>query len=227
MNQFYRLAHFLFKYIKKKVKIIEIKTITINSKEYPYLLKHIPNKPNKLYVLGNLENLNKKGVTIVGSRQCTKYGRNIGNKLGYMLSKRGYVIVSGLAIGIDTSAHIGALKAKGRTIAVLAHGLNHIYPKQNKKLAIEILKHNGTIISEYPINAQIKRENFVNRNRIMSGLTEKTIVVEAEEKSGSLVTANLALEQGRDVYAVLGDITSKTSMGTNKLIQEGAKIIIL
>lgn len=226
MNQFYRLAHFLFKYIKKKVKIIEIKTITINSKEYPYLLKHIPNKPNKLYVLGNLENLNKKGVTIVGSRQCTKYGRNIGNKLAYMLSKRGYVIVSGLAIGIDTSAHIGALKAKGRTIAVLAHGLNHIYPKQNKKLAIEILKHNGTIISEYPINAQIKRENFVNRNRIMSGLTEKTIVVEAEEKSGSLVTANLALEQGRDVYAVLGDITSKTSMGTNKLIQEGAKTIL-
>lgn len=209
------------------MKTINIKIITINSNEYPYLLKQIYNKPKKLYALGNIENLNKKGVTIIGSRECTQYGKRTASNLAYILSKKGYVIVSGLAIGIDTHAHIGALKAGGKTIAVLAHGLNQIYPKENKKLAIEILKHNGTLISEYPIGAQIKKENFVNRNRIMSGLTEKTIVVEAKQKSGSLVTANFALEQGRDVYAVLGDITSKTSAGTNKLIQEGAKPIIL
>ncbi len=208
------------------MKNIEIQTITINNKAYPYLLKQIYNNPKRLYVLGNVDNLNKKGVTIVGSRNCTSYGKKIATELAYILSKKGYVIVSGLAIGIDTYAHIGALKAGKETIAVLAHGLNQIYPKQNRELAIEILKHNGTLISEYPINEKIKKENFVKRNRIMSGLTEKTIVVEAEEKSGSLVTANFALEQGRDVYAVLGDINSKNSMGTNKLIQEGAKTLI-
>lgn len=208
------------------MKIIKIQTITTNNKFYPYLLKHIYNRPNKLDILGNINNLNKKGVTIVGSRKCTPYGRKIAIQLAYILSKKGYIIVSGLALGIDTAAHIGALKAGKETVAVLAHGLNQIYPKQNRRLAIEILKHKGTLISEYSINDKIKRENFVNRNRIMSGLTEKTIVVEAEENSGSLVTANFALEQGRDVYAILGDITSKASKGTNKLIQEGAKTLI-
>lgn len=208
------------------MKIIDIKTITLNNKQYPYLLKNIYNKPQQLYVLGNMDNLNKKGVTIVGSRNCSQYGRKIATNLAYKLAKNNYVIVSGLAIGIDSHAHIGALKAHGKTIAVLAHGLNQIYPKENRKLAIEILKHGGTLISEYPTNYKIKKENFIQRNRIMSGITERTIIVEAEEKSGSLVTANYALEQGKDVYAVLGDITSKTSLGTNKLIQEGAIPII-
>ena len=137
------------------MEIIEIKTITIDDDTYPYLLKHIPNRPNKLYVIGNIDNLNKKGATIVGSRKCTPYGRKIATRLAYILSRNDYVIVSGLALGIDTSAHIGALKAKKETIAVLAHGLSYIYPKQNRNLAIEILRNIGTIITEYPINEKI------------------------------------------------------------------------
>lgn len=187
---------------------------------------HIYNRPKKIYALGNIKNLNKRSVTIVGTRDCSKYGKEIATKLAYNKAKEGKVVVSGLARGIDTYAHIGALKANGRTIAVLAHGLNQIYPRENRRLAIEILKNNGTIITEYPINEPIKRENFVKRNRIVSGLSEETIVVEAKEKSGALITADLALEQGRDVYAVPGDITSPNSIGTNKLIQEGAQIII-
>lgn len=186
---------------------------------------HIYNRPKKLYVLGNIENLNRKSITIVGARECSNYGKKVATELSYKNAKKGYVIVSGLAKGIDKYAHIGALKAKGRTIAVLAHGLNQIYPKENRKLAIDIINNNGTLITEYSFKDSIKKENFVNRNRIVSGLSEATIIVEAKEKSGSLITANFALEQGRDVYAVPGDISSRNSIGTNKLIQDGAKII--
>lgn len=215
----------LVRFVYQGGNVIEIHTVYENSKLYPYLLYNIYNRPRRLYVLGNLGNLNRKAITIVGARDCSNYGKKIAIELSYQNSKRGYVIVSGLAKGIDKYAHIGALKAKGRTIAVLAHGLNQIYPKENRKLAIEILNNNGTLITEYSFKDTVKKENFVNRNRIVSGLSEATIIVEAKEKSGSLITANFALEQGRNVYAVPGDISSNNSIGTNKLIQEGAQII--
>ena len=203
---------------------MEIKIIKPNNISYPILLKNIFNYPKQLYVLGNVENLRKECVGIVGARNCSLYGKKQAENIAYKLSSEGKVIVSGLALGIDSYAHIGALKANGRTIAVLAHGLNKIYPPQNRELAIQILKHNGTLISEYSIEEIMKRENFEKRNRIISGLSKEVIVIEAGIKSGSLITANYALEQGRSVYAVPGNIDSKYSVGTNKLLQNGAEI---
>jgi len=170
--------------------------------------------------------LNKKSVTIVGSRNASEYGKRNAGNIAYYLAKKDYVIISGLAIGIDTMAHIGALKAKGRTIAVLTHGLNKIYPYCNRQLAIEILKNNGTLISENPIGTTISKESFSYRDRIMSGLSMNTIIVEAKKESGSLITADYALSQGRDVYAIPGNIISQTSQGTNQLLKEGAKPVI-
>ena len=193
--------------------------------EYPIQLKKIHNKPDKLYTLGNIENLRKKCVAIVGSRKCTKYGYYTAKKIAYILAQRGYCIVSGLAKGIDSAAHIGALEAKGRTIVVLGNGLNRIYPKDNTCLAKEILKKNGTIITEYSINEIINRYSFVKRNRIISGISKSIIVVEAELKSGALITANFGIEQGRDVYCVPGKLINSTSRGTNELIKNGAQIL--
>lgn len=132
--------------------------------------------------------------------------------------------MSGLAKGIDTYAHIGALKANGKTIAVLGHGLNKIYPRENRSLAIEILKSGGTIVTEYDVLEKIRPENFPKRNRIISGLSESTIVIEAKEKSGSLITANLAIDQGRRLYSVPGNIYWENSKGTNDLIKQGAEL---
>lgn len=169
---------------------------------YPNLLRHINNKPKKLYVLGNLENLNKKCIAIVGTRNCTKYGRKIAELISFKYAKMGYVIVSGLASGIDTSAHIGSILANGKTVAVMGTGLNRIYPYENTNLARKIIYSGGTIITEYSMKDKITNENFAYRNRIISGLCESTIIVEAGKKSGALVTAEFAIEQGRDVYAV-------------------------
>lgn len=205
---------------------MEIKILKKDEIGFPTMLKNIYDCPKQLYVLGNVENLRKECVSIVGSRKCSLYGRNQAEKIAYKLSNEGKVIVSGLALGIDSCAHIGALKANGRTIAVLAHGLNKIYPPQNRELAIQILKHNGTIISEYSISEIMKKENFERRNRIISGLSSKTIVVEAAIKSGALITANYAMEQGRSVIAVPGNIDSKYSQGTNKLLKIGAEIYL-
>lgn len=148
-------------------------------------------------------------------------------KISYIFAKKGFTIVSGLARGIDSYAHIGALKAKGKTIAVLGNALNTIYPKENKNLAKQIIYSGGCLITEYDFKDRIQRENFAYRNRIISGLSENIIIVEAEEKSGSLITAEFALEQGRNIYAVPGDITNKNSVGTNKLIMDGANILII
>ena len=153
-------------------------------------------------MLGNLENLNKDCVSIVGARTATTYGKRISEYIGNNLAKMDYAVISGLAKGIDTYAHIGALNAKGRTIAVVATPLNRIYPRENRELAIQILKNNGTIISEHPIGYKISKEDFLKRNRIMSGMSKAIIVVEAGKNSGSLTTANYALAQGREVYAV-------------------------
>lgn len=164
-------------------------------------------------------------MAIVGCRECSNYGKEISEKIAYNLARKNIIIVSGLARGIDTYAHIGTLKAKGKTIAVVAHGLDMIYPKENYNLARLILKCGGAIVSEHPIGVKPIPENFPRRNRIISGLSIGTIVVEAKERSGSLITANYALEQGRSLYAVPGSIFWENSIGTNKLIQSGAEVI--
>lgn len=202
-----------------------IEKISINNLEYPFLLSQIYSAPKALYVIGNKEILREKSIAIVGSRECTSYGAKVCKEIAYNLAKRNIITVSGLAKGIDTHCHIATLNGKGRTIAVVAHGLDMIYPKENRELAKEIIKCGGAIVSEYNIGEMPLKEHFPARNRIISGLTEKTIVVEASEKSGALITAHFALEQGRDVYAVPGNIYSKQSIGTNDLIKQGANLL--
>lgn len=196
--------------------------ITINDRCYPEQLKQIYDAPKKLYVRGNKEILGGFGIAIVGCRDNTKYGEVVSKNLAYNLAKNGVNIISGLAKGIDSFAHIGAIYAKGRTIAVLGNSIDSIYPKENEIIAQKILEYGGAVISEYPVGAKIEKKYFPARNRIISGLSHGAIVVEAKEKSGSLITADFALEQGRDVYAVPGSITSIHSAGTNNLIKEGA-----
>lgn len=175
--------------------------------------------------MGNKEILNRNSIAIVGSRDCTKYGVKIAEKLAYNLAKQNIIIVSGLARGIDTHSHIGCLKAGGKTIAVVAHGLDMIYPKENRNLAIKILQTGGAIVSEYPVGEKPLPYHFPQRNRIISGMSQGIVIVEAKEKSGALITANLSLEYGRRVFAVPGNIFSENSQGTNKLIKLGAEVI--
>ena len=201
---------------------VKFEMITINDRCYPEQLKQIYDAPKKIYVRGNKEILKDFGIAIVGCRDNTKYGELITKNLAYNLAKKGVNIISGLAKGIDSFAHIGALYAKGKTIAVLGNGIDTIYPKENEIIANKIIEYGGAIISEYPLGAKIERKNFPERNRIISGLSQGVIVVEAKEKSGSLITAEFALEQGKDVYAVPGSITSSHSAGTNELIKDGA-----
>ena len=202
-----------------------IQVINENDIDYPYLLSEIKDRPKKIYVVGNKEILKRNSVAIVGCRECSSYGKEIAEKIAYNLAKKNIIVVSGLAKGIDTNAHIGTLKAKGKTIAVVANGLDMIYPKENYNLAKLIIKYGGAIVSEQPIGAKPIPENFPKRNRIISGLSTSTIIVEARERSGSLITANFALEQGRNLYAVPGSIFWENSIGTNKLIQSGAEVI--
>jgi DNA processing protein len=168
--------------------------------------------------------LNTHAISIVGSRRATPYGVNAAERLARDLASRGLTICSGLARGIDTAAHRGALEAKGKTIAVLGSGIDHIYPRENKKLAQQI-ESQGCIVSEFPIHTSPAPQNFPIRNRIISGLSLGTCLVEAAEFSGSLITGRLALEQGREVFAVPGNITSKTSFGPNLWIKQGAKLV--
>lgn len=214
--------------LRKYLNYIErenIKVISCMSEEYPKLLEYINNKPVFIYVRGNISNLYDDCVAIVGSRNATDYGKNISRKIAKEIADKNVNIVSGLAIGIDKYAHLGALDSSiGKTIAVLGTGVsnNEIYPYENKKIFERILENNGTIISEFKLGTKPERYNFPLRNRIISGLSRKIVIVEAEEKSGSLITAEYAIDQGRDVYAVPGNITSKNSVGTNKLISDGA-----
>ena len=201
---------------------IKFEKITIYDRCYPEKLKHIYDAPKILYIRGNKDILDNVGIAIVGCRNNTKYGELIAKNLAYNLSKNGINIISGLAKGIDSFAHIGSIYAKGRTIAVLGNGIDTIYPKENEIIAEKIIEYGGAIISEYPTGCKINRANFPARNRIISGLSNGVVVVEAKEKSGSLITADFALEQGKDVYSVPGPIVSKNSIGTNELIKQGA-----
>ena len=204
-----------------------IEEISINNKKYPEQLKNIYDPPMKIYALGNTEILNQKGIAIVGSRKATEYGKKVALEISQTLSSKGFHIISGLARGIDSYAHIGNIMSdySGKAIAILGNSLDNIYPKENRNLAIQILKKGGCILSEYPIGSEIQPKNFPERNRIISGLSKAVIIVEASEKSGALITADFALEQGKDVFAVPGNIFSENSVGTNALIKQGAIVV--
>lgn len=222
LNKDYRKN--LDKYIEY-MKMEKINIITINDKEYPKNLKQINDYPMYLYAKGNLELLNRKSIAVVGSRNCTNYGKCIAKDISKKLVKNNYVIVSGLARGIDTFSHIGALNNKESTIAVLGNSIDKVYPIENINLAKKILEKNGLIISEYVIGTQLNRLNFPARNRIISGISNGVLVIEAKEKSGALITVDFALEQGKEVFAVPGNINNIFSKGTNQLIKEGAKLV--
>lgn len=202
---------------------MKIEEISINSKEYPTNFKNIYDSPKKIYLIGNKDLLYQKGIAIVGARDATQYGKKIAYNLAKELSEQNIVIISGLAIGIDSYAHKGSLE-KG-TIAVLGSGIDNIYPKENLELAREIIKNKGCIISEYPLGTKPERLHFPQRNRIISGLSDGVVVIEASKKSGALITAEFALEQGKEVFAVPGDINKKQSEGTNQLIKDGAILL--
>ncbi|AFK86779.1 MULTISPECIES: DNA-processing protein DprA [Thermoanaerobacterium] len=202
----------------------KIKVLLIDDDEYPKLLREIYDAPPVLYVKGNITESDDMSIAIVGSRNATSYGKLMSEKFSYELSKHGFTIISGMARGIDSQAHKGAIKAGGRTIAVLGCGVNIAYPEENKKLMEEIIS-KGAVVSEYPLDYLPVAGNFPARNRIISGLSLGVLVVEAGVKSGSLITAKFALEQGRDVFAVPGIITSAYSKGTNGLIKQGAKLV--
>lgn len=207
-----------------KLNVNNIKLITYYDDKYPETLKNIPDPPPVLYVKGNEDILNEMGISVVGSRYCTYYGRQMSQEFSARLSEMGFTIISGMARGIDSQAHRGAISINGKTIAVLGSGLDVIYPKENRTLYEEITK-KGAVISEFPLGTQPFKQNFPQRNRIISGLGIGVLVVEAGVKSGSLITASLALEQGKEVFAIPGNINNKTSKGTNKLIKDGAKIV--
>jgi DNA processing protein len=208
----------------ESLKQYKVKVLTCDSPAYPQRLKEIYDYPPMLYVRGNLLPEDECCLAVVGTRRATVYGRQVTEEIVTDLARNKITIVSGLAKGIDSIAHRAALEANGRTIAVFACGLDIVYPAENAKLAREIIER-GALISEYPLGTKPKADNFPRRNRIMSGLSLGVLVVEAGESSGALITANQALEQNREVFAVPGSILSPTSRGTNHLIQEGAKLV--
>lgn len=198
--------------------------VAINDAAYPSLLKQISDPPVLLYIIGELREQDALSIAIVGSRSPTEYGRTISQQLSYQLAERGITVVSGFARGIDTCVHRGALEAGGRTAAVFGCGLGIIYPETNRALAEDIIK-SGALVSEFPMTMPPRGKNFPRRNRVISGLTLGTLVVEASNRSGSLITARHAAEQGREVFAVPGQIFSNVSRGTHSLINQGATLI--
>lgn len=188
----------------------------------PKLLQNIPDPPANLFIKGNLNDDFK--IAVVGTRKATIEGRSIAKRIARDLASSGITIVSGLAMGIDTSSHEGCLDAQGKTIAVLGTGINNIYPRQNTNLAERILKNNGAIISEYPGDTAGYKDNFIRRNRIISGLSQAVVVIEAPMRSGSLSTANFAAEQGREVFVVPGPVSHPNYEGSHRLIRDGARL---
>lgn len=229
LNSFGNTSEASFDYIQEQIHQYYangIQVISFFDQDYPPLLKEIYQPPWALYAMGDISLLRKEPkLAVVGSRQATQYGNKAIRMLFPPLIDRGVVIVSGLAKGIDTLAHECALNLNGKTIAVIAGGLYHIYPKENKGLALEMMK-NHLVLSEYPPDTKPERWHFPIRNRIISGLSSGTLIIEAKQKSGSLITANYAVNEGRDVFALPGSIFNPYSNGTNDLIQQGAKLVM-
>ena len=197
--------------------------VTFTSADYPKTLFEIPDPPPFLYVRGELRS-NELAVAIVGSRRATSYGLLTTRRLAESLAGHGVAVISGMARGVDTEAHKGAIQAGGRTIGVLGCGIDKVYPPENRKLFDEVSE-TGCLVSEFPLGTLPLAENFPRRNRIISGLSRGVLVVEASEKSGSLITAQYALDHGRDVFAVPGNISFSACRGSNNLIKQGAKLV--
>ncbi len=208
----------------EKLERYGVKVLTFHDEGYPSRLKEIYDYPPVLYIRGVLLPEDEWCLAVVGTRRATVYGRQVTEEIVADLARNHITIASGLARGIDSIAHQSALEAGGRSIAVFASGLDIVYPAENADLARRLMQH-GALLSEYPLGTKPRPENFPRRNRIMSGLSLGVLVVEAGESSGAIITANLALEQNREVFAIPGSILSQASRGTNKLIQEGAKLV--
>jgi DNA processing protein len=199
--------------------------LTLTDERYPKLLRETYDPPIVIYCLGDLAAaLAQPAIAVVGSRRCSTYGRNVAEKLSRELGERGVTIISGLARGIDSAAHRGALDGRGLTVAVMGTGLDAVYPKENNKLAARIVEQ-GALVTEFTLATPPVSQNFPFRNRVISGLALGVMIIEGAERSGSLITARLAYEQGRDVFAVPGNITSAKSFGPNYLIKDGAKLV--
>lgn len=208
----------------KKARDLGVSIVTLHDPGYPKNLLQIYDPPPLLYVRGRLDAGDPLMVAMVGSRKGSSYGRAVTRRISKELASAGATVVSGMARGIDTYAHLGALEAGGRTIAVFGCGLDIIYPPENKRLFLDIIDH-GAVISEFPLSTPPEGKNFPRRNRIISGVSWGVVIVEATADSGSLITASHALEQGREVFAVPGNIGMATSQGTNRLIKQGAKLV--
>lgn len=220
-NRIKEIAKIHLKYMIKN----NIEIVSILDDEYPNILRNIYDPPIFLYLKGNKKILNKMSIAIIGCREARDYGKKIAKNFAYNLSKNNINIISGLAKGIDTCAHLGAIYAKEKTIAVLGSGINVIYPKENLYLVQKILENEGVIISEYPLGTAPEKRNFVARNRIISGMSRGVLVVEAKKKSGTLITVDFALDEGRDIFVIPGDISLENSFGTNDLIKQGGKLV--
>ena len=201
------------------------KKICIDDKEYPEHLKNIHNPPKQLYILGDENILDEQCIAIIGSRICTPEGEKLAEKFARELSESGICIVSGMAKGIDTAAHIGALKVGGKTIAVLGGGFNHIFPEENKGLFQKIIENGGAVVSEYKENTKPFQNGFVQRNRIVSGLSMGVLIIEAKHRSGTSITANFARSQGRKIFCIPHSLEQKEGIGTNRQIKNGAKLV--
>lgn len=209
-----------------KLEKLNIKTVSFFEKNYPKLLKETASPPILLYLKGNADLLKEKSIGVVGTRTPSSYGRTAIDMIVPQLAEAGLTIVSGLAQGVDALTHLATLKCGGKTIGVLGCGLDQVYPLMNESLAREMLNKNNLIVSEYPVGTPALKQNFPARNRIIAGLSLGTLVIESKEDGGALITAKQALEANREVFALPGPITQPTSVGTNKLIREGAKIVL-
>jgi DNA processing protein len=201
------------------------RVLTLKDADYPRLLLELEDAPPVLYVKGTLEPADEWAVAIVGTRKVTVYGRQVAHQIASDLARAGATIVSGMARGVDGIAHRAALKAGGRTIAVFGCGIDYIYPREHRNLAAEIMEH-GALISDYPLGMPPEAANFPPRNRIISGLSRGVVVVEAGARSGALITADFAADQGREVFAIPGSILNRASVGCNRLIRDGAHVVL-
>jgi DNA processing protein len=208
-----------------RIQSMGVQVLTWDDAAYPRHLKEIDQPPPVLFVRGSLEPEDEWAVAIVGTRKVTAYGRQIAEEVAATLARNGVTIVSGLARGVDSIAHQASVNAGGRTLAVLGNGVDLVYPPENRKLAAQVIEH-GALISDYPLGTQPDGVNFPPRNRIISGLSLAVIIVEAGQTSGALITAGFAAEQGRDVFAVPGNINAPQSAGTNRLIRDGAQPLL-
>lgn len=211
---------------EQQVAASGVQVMTWQTPDYPDLLREIPAAPPLIFVRGQLEPVDRWAVAVVGTRRLTAYGRQVTRDLVAGLARSGITVVSGLARGIDGVAHRTALEEGGRTIAIMACGIDKVYPPEHRDLAREIVGGHGAIITDYPFGSDPESSHFPARNRLISGLSLGVVIVEAGEKSGALITARFALEQNREVFAVPGNIHSPVSIGTNRLIQQGAKLVM-